>query len=87
MLRRGLGWVNDFITQWVQPRTRQDYDYRVSTDRTGATLSMRFPLGKYTAVGEAVAESSLPKGATGGGYFAFEKCFNVSYWRHSRGRG
>ena len=27
-------------------------------DRTGATLSMRLPLGKYTAAGEAAAEGS-----------------------------
>ena len=58
VLRRGLGWVNGFITRRAQARTRQDYDYRVFFDRTVATLSMRLPLGKDTAVGEAAAERS-----------------------------
>ena len=70
VLRRGLGWVNGFITRRALARTRQDYDYRLLFDRTGATLSMRLPLGKDTAVGEAAAErfwvileeaTSLPK--------------------------
>ena len=58
VLRRGLGWVNGFITRRAQARTRQDYDYRVLFDRTGATFSMRLPLGKDTAVGEATGERS-----------------------------
>ena len=56
MLRRGLGWVKGFITRWTQARTRQNYGYRVLIERTGATLSMKLPLGKYTAVDEAAAE-------------------------------
>ena len=58
VLRRGLGWVNGFITRRALARTRQDYDSRVLFDRTGATLSMKLPLGKDTAVGEAAAEPS-----------------------------
>ena len=50
--------MNGFITRRAQARTRQDYDYRVLFDRTGATFSMRLPLGKDTAVGEATAERS-----------------------------
>ena len=57
-MRWGLGWVKGFITRRAQARTRQDFDTRVLIDRTGATLSMRFPLRKYTAVGEPVAEGS-----------------------------
>ena len=32
VLRRGLGWVNDFITRRAQARTRQDYTIRVLFD-------------------------------------------------------
>ena len=58
VLRRRLGWVDGFITRRAQARTREDYDYRVLIDRTSATLSMRLPLGKDTAVDEAAAERS-----------------------------
>ena len=58
MLRRGVEYFMGFITRRAQARTRQDYDYRVSIDRTGDTLSMRLRLGMYTAVGEAAADSS-----------------------------
>ena len=58
VLRRGVGWANGFITRRAQARPRQHYDYRVLFDRTGATLSMRLPLGKDTPVGEAAAERS-----------------------------
>ena len=34
------------------------YDYRVLIDRAGATLSMKLPLGKYTAVAEAAADGA-----------------------------
>ena len=44
--------------QRAQAWTRQDYDYRVSIERSGATPSMRLPLGKYTAGGKAVIEGS-----------------------------
>ena len=58
MLRRGLGWVKGFITRRAQARTRQNYDYRVLIERTGATLSVKLPLGKHTAVDEAAAEGT-----------------------------
>ena len=59
MLRRGLGWVKGFITRRrAQARTHQNYDYRVVIERTGATLSKKLPLGKYTAVDEAAAEGA-----------------------------
>ena len=58
MLRRRLGWVSGFITRRAQARTRQDYDYRVLLERTGATLSRKLPLGKYSAVDEAAAEGA-----------------------------
>ena len=52
------------MTRQAQARTRRDYDYRVLIDRTDATLSMRLPIRKYTAVGEP-RQKFL--GATGGG--------------------
>ena len=58
MLRRWLGWVKGLITRRAQARTRQECDHRELIDRTGATLSMRLPHGKYTAVGEAAVEGS-----------------------------
>ena len=35
-----------------------DYEYRVLIDRSGATLFMRLPIAKYSAVREATAEAS-----------------------------
>ena len=87
MLRRRLGWVKGFITRRAQARTRQDYHHRVLVDRTGATLSMRLPIGKYTAVGEAAAEGLWVRGCYWRRLLRFRGCFNVSYWRHRRGGG
>ena len=64
-LRRGLGWVKGVITR------RERHGHAKTTtkglvDGTDTTLSMRLPLGKYTAVVEAAAEGSwvLPEAAT-----------------------
>lgn len=58
MVLRGLGCVNGVITGWVQARRRQDDDYSVVINRTGAAISVRHPLGKCTAFGESAPEGS-----------------------------
>ena len=58
VLDRGLGWVKGFLTGRAQAQTRQDCDCKVLMDLTGATLSMRLPHDRYTAVGQAAAEGS-----------------------------
>ena len=69
-----------FLTRRAQARTRQNYDYRVLIERTGATRSTKLPLGKYTAVADVAAEGCwviLEK-------FTAISRINVSYWRHRR---
>ena len=52
--------MKGFLTRREQSRTGQYYGCRLFINRTGASLSMRFPLRKYTSlIGEVEAESAL----------------------------
>lgn len=70
------------ITRRAQARRRRAYDHRVLIEQTGATLSVRLPLGTYTDDGERLQQKVL-----GFYYRRLERileCFNVSYRHHCR---